>query len=64
MPNAPRTVVKWECYGVGNVLSAATLMDPSSKHDRAGVRRPQADGAVLFVGPNLRVRVATPRDKV
>ena len=33
-------------------------MDPSSKHDRAEVRRPQADGAVLFVGPNLRVRVA------
>jgi hypothetical protein len=33
-------------------------MDPSSKHDRAAVRRPQADGAVLFVGPNLRVRVA------
>jgi hypothetical protein len=42
----------------GNVLAAATLMDPSSKHDRAEVRRPQADGAVLFVGPNLRVRVA------
>lgn len=26
--------------------------------NRAEVRRPQADGAVLFVGPNLRVRVA------
>jgi hypothetical protein len=33
-------------------------MDPSTKHDWADVRRPQADGAVLFVGPNLRVRVA------
>ena len=33
-------------------------MDPSAKHDPADVRRPQADGAVLLVGPNLRVRVA------
>lgn len=33
-------------------------MSPSAKHDPADVRRPLADGAVLFVGPNLRVRVA------
>jgi hypothetical protein len=42
----------------GNVLAAATLMNPSSKHDRTEERRRQADGSVLFVGPNLRVRVA------
>ena len=46
------------CRARGNVLAAATLMDPSSKQDRAEVRRLEADGAVLFVGPNLRVRVA------
>lgn len=33
-------------------------MDPSAKHDRAEIRRPQADGSVVLVGPNLRVRVA------
>lgn len=33
-------------------------MGPSTKHDQTGVRRPQADGSVLFVGPSLRVRVA------
>jgi hypothetical protein len=33
-------------------------MNPPAKPDPANVRRPQADGAVLFVGPNLRVRVA------
>lgn len=33
-------------------------MSPSAKHDPADVRRPLPDGAVLFVGPNLRVRVA------
>jgi hypothetical protein len=32
-------------------------MEPA-KHDTADLRRPQADGAVLLVGPNLRVRVA------
>jgi hypothetical protein len=32
-------------------------MAPSPKHDQAEVRRPQADGSVLFVGPHLRVRV-------
>jgi len=38
--------------------SRKPLTDPSAKHDRAEVRRPQADGSVLFVGPHLRVRVA------
>jgi hypothetical protein len=33
-------------------------MNPPAKHDSADVRRPLADGAALFVGPNLRVRVA------
>ena len=32
-------------------------MAPSAKHDQAEVRRPQADGSVLFVGPHLRVRL-------
>jgi len=34
------------------------LTAPSGNHDRAEVRRLQADGSVLFVGPHLRVRVA------
>jgi hypothetical protein len=34
------------------------LMGPSAKHDQAEVRRPQADGSVMLVGPHLRVRVA------
>jgi len=33
-------------------------MGTSNKQERADVRRPQTDGSVLFVGPNLRVRVA------
>ncbi len=33
------------------------MNDSSAKQDRGDVRRLQADGAVLFVGPNLRVRV-------
>jgi hypothetical protein len=34
------------------------LTDPSANQDRAEARRLQADGAVLFLGPNLRLRVA------
>jgi hypothetical protein len=34
------------------------MTGPSATHDRVGIRRPQADGAVLFVAPNLRVRLA------
>ena len=33
-------------------------MESRAKHDQAEVRRPQADGSVVFVGPHLRVRVA------
>lgn len=32
-------------------------MAPSAKHDQTEVRRPQADGSVLLVGPHLRVRL-------
>jgi hypothetical protein len=33
-------------------------MAPPAKHDQERLRRPQADGSVVFVGPHLRVRVA------
>ncbi|MEI9952406.1 MAG: hypothetical protein WDO74_26370 [Pseudomonadota bacterium] len=34
------------------------MADPSAKRDRAELRRTQPDGAVLFCGSHLRVRVA------
>jgi hypothetical protein len=40
------------------------LTEPSAKHDQAEIRRPQADGSVLFAGPHLRVRVVVLRPGV
>jgi hypothetical protein len=47
----------------GGLVRCASILHklmtgPSATRDRVGIRRVQADGAVLFVGPNLRVRIA------